>query len=462
MSYQNEIKSIKLLQDKAEEVNEKHKKISNDLDEIKSLLSTFDTSEYLEDIESAKKKNIFDMSKEKPLRSKKISEIYKEANCKYNQDLDINDILTKEDLLKCESKYNKYLEDFNKKYALDKWDYAIATSCGLFAAILDILFVSAPPKPTEAYNKKVDGIFNEWVQKAFNKVIPPELSETLSKECKIGSADASINKVLKTDQEKVLNPYNHRLKGLAHDPIIGVIIGVLDMRNGTCTVVHNGKIQILETIRDKMDDENIFYQIGKMLGHLLSDINAPSASGNRGMGLPAPFMGLLRMFDSIEVSKEFGLEETSTFGKQIEWMYTNGYDFRQFMATSIPMAIMEVLLRVFYTVKQVKLNNAEFGKTILETMPLNLNPRFRMMLAIAYGTSSAINTGKVYVTKNLLNTNYASWMGLAWNSFHSLKWLLYEKHEKLHELITDNEIKELKEITSKLEELENKIKMLPI
>lgn len=56
MSYQNEIKSIKLLQDKAEEVNEKHKKISNDLDEIKSLLSTFDTSEYLEDIESAKKK----------------------------------------------------------------------------------------------------------------------------------------------------------------------------------------------------------------------------------------------------------------------------------------------------------------------------------------------------------------------------------------------------------------------
>lgn len=72
----------------------------------------------------------------------------------------------------------------------------------------------------------------------------------------------------------------------------------------------------------------------------------PPATAIEGMGLPAPFMGLLRMLEGIPVGD-------SNFGKQIEWMYVNGYDFRQFAATSIPMLIMEVLLRVFYVGKQV-------------------------------------------------------------------------------------------------------------
>ena len=72
---------------------------------------------------------------------------------------------------------------------------------------------------------------------------------------------------------------------------------------------------------------------------------------------------------------------SSNFGKQIEYMYVNGYDFRQFIVTSIPMSIMEVLMRVFYVAKQVSLGKGAFGETLLDTMPLRLNPRFRMMLA---------------------------------------------------------------------------------
>lgn len=85
---------------------------------------------------------------------------------------------------------------------------------------------------------------------------------------------------------------------------------------------------------------------------------------------------------------------SSNFGKQIEYMYVNGYDFRQFIVTSIPMSIMEVLMRVFYVAKQVSLGKGAFGETLLDTMPLRLNPRFRMMLAPGYGTSSAVNAGK--------------------------------------------------------------------
>jgi hypothetical protein len=44
---------------------------------------------------------------------------------------------------------------------------------------------------------------------------------------------------------------------------------------------------------------------------------------------------------------------SSNFGKQIENMYVNGDIFRQLIVTSIPMTVMEILMRIFYVVKQV-------------------------------------------------------------------------------------------------------------
>ncbi|MDF3680301.1 hypothetical protein P3S38_25215, partial [Enterobacter hormaechei] len=144
---------------------------------------------------------------------------------------------------------------------------------------------------------------------------------------------------------------------------------------------------------------------------------------------------------------------SSNFGKQIEYMYVNGYDFRQFIVTSIPMSIMEVLMRVFYVAKQVSLGKGAFGETLLDTMPLRLNPRFRMMLALGYGTSSAVNAGKMYITGNILNANYASWMGLAWNGFHSLKWSLYQRHLKLWAGIEKAELERLQNNIDSIEAL---------
>lgn len=457
MPYQDEIKAIKLLQGKSKDVANSHSEIASDLESIKKLLKNhteLNNPSVKMNIEKEKQKILLDMSQSKPLKTTSKSAIYEEARSVYQDRLSLGSILNLQDILECQGKYNAYVDDFNKRYALDAWDYATACSCGLFAAMLDMFFVSAPPKPTVSYTQKVDGVFNQWVQTAFNKCIPPELSKHFSLGNTIGSADVSMTAFLETEQKKVLNPYNHRLKSLSHDPILGILFGIWDMIHGTCTVVHDGKIQVFNTKRSPINDENIFRSIGRMLGHLLSDVNAPSANGNRGMGLPAPFMGILRMFEGIPVG-------SSNFGKQVEWMYLNGYDFRQFIVTSIPMTIMEVMLRVFYTIKQIHVHGANFGETLLDTMPLRLNPRFRMILALAYGTSSAVNAGKVYVTQNLLNANYASWMGFAWNSFHSLKWIAWDKHHKLWDGILDEEIKELQSLTIKMEDLEKKVTSLP-
>jgi hypothetical protein len=453
---QSEIKAIKLLQDRASAIDGSHSKIGSDLNAIKEQLAALGGLDVSQSSEFLAKKDVYlqAMSRESALAEVKLSDIYLEAESSYQESLSISEILTVSDWKYVEDKLDRRIYDFNLRHSLDKWDYAIAGSCGLFAAMLDLLCVKAPPKPTVKWDQEIDGIFNEWVRNAFNKVLPPDISESLSKGNPIGAPDSSVITDLIGAPPKVLNPINHRLRSLAHDPVLGFIFGVWDMMNGTCTVVVNGEIQSFPSVKGSTDG-NIFQLLGRMFGHLLSDVNAPSANGNRGMGLPAPFMGILRMFEGIPVGD-------SNFGKQIEWMYVNGYDFRQFVVSSVPMAIMEVLLRAFYVIKQMKLYDAPFGESILDTMPTKMNPRFRIMLALSYGTSSAVNAGKVYVTKNILNANYASWMGLAWNGFHALKWALLDRQLKLWGEIEAKEIKEIEDLITDLDRLSIRASHLPV
>ena len=154
---------------------------------------------------------------------------------------------------------------------------------------------------------------------------------------------------------RTLNPTNHRLRSLSHDPILGFLFGVLDMQRGTCTVVEDGGLKIYQTTKESVND-GLFPLLGRLFGHLLSDVNAPSANQNRGMGDTRSLHG--RSFACLAAYRW----ETSDLGRQIEYMYVKGYDLRQFVVTSIPVLIMGVMMRVFYAVKQVKLAARRWGK----------------------------------------------------------------------------------------------------
>ena len=457
MPYQREIRAIKMFQDDAILIAVEQEEINAELEALKARLREMTEGVPIDEnypaFEEARKKHLKEMDQVRPLDYVPLSQIFAEAEQRYKEPLSIQDILDADDFLVINDRLSRHVIGFNNRYSLDGWDYAIAGGAGLFAAMLDLLCVSAPPKPTTAWAQKVDGIFNQWTQEAFNKIFPTDFSKILSEKFKIGAPDASTRENLINAQLKVLTPFNHRLRALSHDPVLGVIFGVWDMMHGTCTVVVDGKITSFPS-KLGQSDGNIFQLIGKMLGHLASDVNAPSPKGNRGMGLPAPFMGLLRMLEGIPIGD-------SNFGRQIEYMFLNGYDFRQFVVTSIPMAIMEILMRAFYVGKQVKLYNAPFGETILDTMPGKLNPRFRIMLALAYGTSSAVNAGKMYITQNILNANYASWLGLLWNGFHAMKWLLLDRQLKLWGEFEKKEIEALENTVREIEALEERTSRLP-
>lgn len=456
MSYQREMKGLWLIQRRAEVIDSVHGSIALDLELIRQNLDEQGAKKVEQTPEHTilRESVLEDMNQEVHLRSVTPAMVYADAEALHPDEIKLQDILSINDFEEAQQRISRHILDFNRRYALDAWDYAIAGSCGLFAAMLDLMCVKAPPKPTTAWTQQVDGVFNRWVQGAFNRFIPPELSKKLSDANPIGAPDSSTVFHLIGAPDKALSPMNHRLRSMAHDPVLGLIFGVRDMIHGTCTTIVDGKIMSIPSTKGQTEG-NVFQLLGRMFGHLLSDVNAPSARGNRGMGLPAPFMGLLRMFEGIPLGD-------SNFGRQIEWMYVNGYDFRQFVVTSIPMATMEVLMRAFYVVKQVKHYGAPFGETMLATMPFRLNPRFRIMLALAYGVASSVNAGKVYVTKNLLNANYAAWMGLVWNGFHALRWALYARHIKLWNEVEAREIQELEELVRRLDQMEARAAHLPV
>jgi hypothetical protein len=453
--YQTEVSALKLLQERSEQIENSHDSLAKDLMALKAQLAELGAEDFsaTAEFQALKTEHLQSMAGTEELADTGLDEIYSYARAQHGS-AGLDEILSAEDRKAVDERIDRRIDDFNRRFALDGWDYAIAGSCGLFASLLDLLCVSAPPKPTVKWGQQVDGVFNQWVQKAFNSALPPELSKALGQLNLIGAPDSSVMNHLVDAPPKALNPMNHRLRSLAHDPVLGFIFGVLDMMKGTCTVVVNGEIKSIPSTKGPTEG-SIFQLLGKMFGHLLSDVNAPSAKGNRGMGLPAPFMGLLRMFENIPVGD-------SNFGKQIEWMYIKGYDFRQFMVTSIPMAIMEVLLRVFYVVKQIALYKVPFADALLDTLPGKMNPRFRIMLALAYGTSSSINAGKMYITGNILNANYASWMGLAWNGFHALKWSVFDKHLKLWSEVEAKEIAEIQDFISSIDALSVRAEALPV
>jgi len=153
--YQNEIKAIHLLQDRTSEIASSHSSIGSDLDSIREQLAALGAIEVTPSPEFSAKKDEYlrAMSCERSLAKVNLLDIYQEAGARYQEPMALSEILTVNDWKDVDDKLDRRISDFNTRYGLDKWDYAIAGSCGLFAAMLDLLCVNAPPKPTVKYLK---------------------------------------------------------------------------------------------------------------------------------------------------------------------------------------------------------------------------------------------------------------------------------------------------------------------
>ena len=326
---------------------------------------------------------------------------------------DLESIFTEEELKSNEEAIRLLNEGFNSLHRLDNFDIGISAVAGILGAAIDILLVGIPQKG-EAGLKA--GPLSDFIRKKFDEKFPPEEMEKLanSKVSKV-PYDAQDNRNTTTYVEG-LSAYYHRLLSLGHDPLLGLIFGVFDILTGRMTTIDKtGKVvsQVMENYADRKE-RDIFAAVAKQIIHFKSDITTS-------MGLPAPLMGLFNLLQFGSIG-----EEEQTIAEIVQGMYYEGYDFIHFCSMSIPVMLVEVVVRIGYAFKRIK-----EGNSIKESIPFSLNrekhPKLGTMLFIGHTGATAINSGKIFFTKNPMAINYPQWLAFAKYSYSQLKWALYEK-----------------------------------
>lgn len=353
---------------------------------------------------------------------------------KYNIDISIDPIyqlLTPGQLSEVDEKYRLLF----KRNKWDKWDYIFVGASGVLASLSDFLLVKTPKtintgefagqkgSPITEWLKKYDitqksdGAFvrNDWFS---------NWARGLEESCKVpyDAMSTSINgKAI--DRIPGMGGRSHRLQSLGHDPVLGLIFGVLDILRGTITGFSYDKLIGNHSffIGQQMSflpgqGPSLIAAILKQLGHLISDVATP-------MGLPAPFMSLLQ---GINVGN-FG-EKGRSVGELTRWMYLNGYDFRHFLVSGITPAVIEIILRAYIMLRHY----SEHGET---KILLASDPKYRSMFLCAHAIAAAGNIGKIYLQQgNPLAINFAEWMALFRYLIPSLKYWLFEKPRAINRI----------------------------
>lgn len=336
-----------------------------------------------------------------------------EAKRDVGVDCTLESMFTEAELKSNEEALKQLRSDYNQLHKLDKWDIAICALAGIIAGAIDILLVGIPQRGKDGLEA---GTLSNYIREYFDKVFPPDQMEKLanSKDSKV-PFDAQDNRHT-TIRVEGLSAYYHRLLQLGHDPLLGFVVGVLDIMKGKMTTIDKaGKIvsQTMENYADRAEP-NLFKAIAKEIAHLKSDVTTS-------MGLPAPLMGLFNLLQFGSIG-----EEELTIAEIVQGMYYEGYDFVQFCSSSIPVMLVEVIIRLGYAIKRIK-----EGHTIKESIPFSLDrkkcPKLATMLFIGHAAATGINAGKVAFTKNPVAINYPQWLAFAKYSFFQLKWVIVNK-----------------------------------
>lgn len=96
--------------------------------------------------------------------------------------------------------------------------------------------------------------------------------------------------------------------------------------------------------------------------------------------------------------------------------------------------LTEVIVRMSFFAKRLH-EGCSFAEAIPVGSDHTRKPKLATILFIAHSASTAVNAGKVAVTRNPLNVNYAEWLAFARYSVRQLKWVIVEKPELRHRFV---------------------------
>ena len=281
------------------------------------------------------------------------SKLVMEARANYGSDHHVEELLTEEELASADERVRILNEEYNALHRLDPVDVAIGVSAGILSSVVDILLVGIPERtPEGTRGKPLENYVRDWFLERF----PPETMEKLARDVSSKVPyDAPFNTGFTIEYVEGLWPTMHRLYSLGHDPLLGFIVGTLDILTGRMTTIDKfGRILSQEIPRYAGREEaTVFAALCKQVIHLKSDMTTS-------MGLPAPLMGLFNLMQFGSVG-----EEEQTIAEIVQGMYYEGYDFQHFCAQAIPVLLAEVVVRLGYFLKR-----ATEGHGIRESIPI--------------------------------------------------------------------------------------------
>ena len=216
---------------------------------------------------------------------------------------------------------------------MGKTDIAISAVAGIVGAAVDILLIGIPAKGPDGLEA---GPLSDFIRKKFDEAFPADEIEKLAnfKKSKV-PFDVQDNGNT-TEYVTGLSACYHRLLSIWHDPLLGFVVGVFDILIGRMTTIDKtGKIvsQVMENYSDRKESD-IFAALAKQVIHFKSDITTS-------MGLPAPLMGLFNLLQFGNIG-----EKEQTIAEIVQGMYYEGYDFIHFCSLSIPVMLVEVIVRL--------------------------------------------------------------------------------------------------------------------
>ncbi len=269
----------------------------------------------------------------------------------------------------------------------NRFDVAAVGSAGVLGALVDFFLVGLPSGasvgPLTLWLKQYD-----VRDKAGRSDALALIARRLETVCKVPFDTLRADEAIAG-----MCGHTHRFQTLGHDPVLGLVFGVLDILRGTVTGFSYDKLsghhQLIHLASPSGEvTHSLTEAFLRQLGHLLSDVATPA-------GLPAPMMTLLQAFNT----GEFGPEKRS-LGEVARWMYTKGYDLRHFLVSGLGPGTVEAILRGLLLLRE-----AVEGAPALESL------KFERMRTTAHALAALGNAGRLSLTGgNPLAFNQAQWM----------------------------------------------------
>jgi len=327
--------------------------------------------------------------------------------------ISLDDMLDADEVARIERRFRG---EFSLSTRLDGYDVAVAALAGLAAALVDFFIVKIP--------KDIKYLGEYWqtgspVTKWLHSVSIP--------------SDNWLAQYFKTSYDAVkpvaskisgFGPKTHRLQTFGHDPLVGLVVGTIDIMRGGLTAISKENAIIILNDTGVAHYNPLTAFVWQVM-HLISD-------GFTKMGLPAPGWSLLQLFQV----GSFG-EKERTVAELSRWMYYKGYDSRHFLTMSTSVAATEVILRGYFWLRRKM--DEEYGQVcdhtaeVVGSQRTGAHPRFQAMALAAYATASAANAGKVAIYQgNPLAINYAQWLRF----FHSVFVFVQTKMRSSSEILT--------------------------